>query len=98
MIDVFMTIRFGGRFGEEVLREITETARARFEGMPELRSKAFTLGAADRRTIDFHIRDCDQAAKALFTDEPLEPIAGFYGMRPGMGFVPVAPLVENPRS
>ncbi|CAI4033328.1 hypothetical protein DNFV4_03764 [Nitrospira tepida] len=43
MIGVFVTFRYGERFDETAIRKIAETARGRFEGMPGLRYKAFTL-------------------------------------------------------
>jgi hypothetical protein len=42
MIGVFVTLRYGDNFDEQAVRKIAETARASFEGMPGLRSKAFT--------------------------------------------------------
>ena len=38
MIGVVVTFRFGDDFDEGAIRKIAETARARFEGMPGLRS------------------------------------------------------------
>ena len=43
MIGVFVTFRYGDNFDEQAVRKIAETARVKFEGMPGLRSKAFTL-------------------------------------------------------
>ena len=48
MIGVVVTFRFGDNFDEQAVRKIAETARARFEGMPGLRSKAFTFNPAKR--------------------------------------------------
>ena len=42
MIGVFVTFRHVDDFNEQTVRKIAEGARARFEGMPGLRSKAFT--------------------------------------------------------
>ena len=42
MIGVFVTFRYTDNFNEQVVRKVAETARARFEGMPGLRSKAFS--------------------------------------------------------
>ena len=42
MIGVFVTFRYGDNFDERTVRKIAETARARFDGMPGLRSKTFT--------------------------------------------------------
>ena len=39
MIGVFVTFRYADNFDEQAVRKIAETARARFEEMPGLRSK-----------------------------------------------------------
>jgi len=51
MIGVFMTLRYGDNFDEEDVRKIADTARGRFEGMPGLRSKAFTINSGKREAI-----------------------------------------------
>ena len=97
MVGVFVTFRYGDNFDERAVREIAETARARFEGMPELRSKAFTLNSAKREATNFYVWDSEDAAKAFFSDELLEPVTGLYGVRPSVEFVQIATLVENVR-
>jgi hypothetical protein len=37
----------------------------------------------------------EDAAKAFFTDQLLERVAGLYGVRPSVEFVQIATLVEN---
>jgi hypothetical protein len=55
MIGVFVTFRYGDKFDEQAVRKIAETARARFEGMPGLRSKAFTLNSGKREAANFYV-------------------------------------------
>ena len=98
MIGVFVTFRYGDNFDERALRKIAETARARFEGMPGLRSKAFTLNSAKREATNFYVWDSEDAAKAFFSDELLERVTGLYGVRPSVEFVQIATLVENGRA
>lgn len=98
MIGVFVTFRYGDNFDEQAVRKIAETARARFEGMPALRSKAFTLNPPKREAVNFYVWDSEQAAKGFFTDELLERVTGLYGVRPTVEFVEIAALVENIRS
>ena len=43
MISVFVTFTYKDDFNESKLRQIAESAKPRFEGMPGLRSKVFTL-------------------------------------------------------
>ena len=98
MIGVFVIFRYGDNFDEGAVRTIAETARARFEGMPGLRSKAFTLNSAKREAANFYIWDSEEAAKAFFTEELVERITGLYGVRPSLEFVQIAALVENARA
>src|SRR6187551_1921432 len=79
MIGVFVTFRYGDNFDEQAVRKIAETARARFEGMPGLRSKAFTVNSGKREAVNFYVWDSEEAAKAFFTDQLLERVAGPYG-------------------
>lgn len=98
MIGVFVTFRYGDTFDERAVRKIAETARARFEGMPGLRSKAFTLNSGKREATNFYVWESEDAAKAFFTDELLDRVTGLYGVRPTIEFVQIATLVENVRT
>jgi hypothetical protein len=98
MIGVFVTLRYGDNFDERAVRKIAETARARFEGMPGLRSKAFTLNPEKHEATNFYVWDSEDAAKAFFSDELLERVTGLYGVRPSVEFVQIATLVENVRA
>ena len=98
MIGVFLTFRYGDNFDERTVRKIAETARPSFEGMPGLRSKAFTVNSRTREATNFYIWDSEDAAKAFFTDALLERVTGLYGVRPGVQFVQIATLVENARA
>jgi|SRR5215469_12162482 len=95
MIGVVVTFRFGDNFDEQVVRKIAETARARFEGMPGLRSKAFTFSSEKREATNFYLWDSEDAAKAFLTDQLLENLTGLYGVRPTVEMVQIAALVEN---
>jgi heme-degrading monooxygenase HmoA len=98
MIAAIVMFRLGDHFDEQSVRSIAETARARFEGMPGLRSKAFTFDPARREATNFYVWDSEDAARAFFTDEMLERVAGLYGVRPTVEIVQVATLVENART
>jgi len=97
MIGVFATFHYGDNFDERAVRKIAETARVKFEGMSGLRSKAFTLNSGKREAVNFYLWDSDEAAKAFFTDELLERVAGLYGVHPSIEFVQIATVVENIR-
>jgi heme-degrading monooxygenase HmoA len=98
MIGVVVTFRFGDNFDEQAVRKIAETARATFEGMPGLHSKAFTFSSAKREAANFYVWDSEDAAKAFFTDQLLERVTSVYGVRPTVEFVQIATLVENTRT
>ena len=97
MIGVFVTFSYADDFDEQAVRKIAESARVRFEGMPGLRSKAFTVNSAKREARNFYVWDSEEAARAFFTDALLERVAGLYGVRPSVEFVQIATLVENAR-
>jgi hypothetical protein len=98
MIGVFVTFRYGDDFDEQAVRKIAETARASFEGMAGLRSKAFTVHSGRREAINFYVWDSEDAARAFFTDALVERVTGLYGVRPSVEFVQIAALVENARA
>jgi len=50
-----VTFRYGDNFDERSIRKIAATARLGFEGMPGLRSKAFTLNAGKREAANFYV-------------------------------------------
>lgn len=97
MVGVFVNFRYGDNFDEQALRKIAETARTKFEGMPGLRSKAFTFNSGKREATNFYVWDSEDAAKAFYTDSLLELVTGLYGVRPSIEFVQIATLVENAR-
>ena len=97
MTGAFVIFRYGDHFDEQAVRKIAETARARFEGMPGLHSKAFTLNSAKREATNFYVWDSEEAAKAFFSNELLERVTSLYGVRPSVEFVQIATLVENAR-
>ena len=98
MIGVFVTFRYDDKFDEQAVRKIAEAARASFEGMPGLRSKAFTINSAKREARNLYVWDSEDAAKAFYTDALLERVTGLYGVRPSVEFVQIAALVENARA
>src|ERR1044071_4817298 len=98
MVGVFVTFRFNGQFDEQAVGKIAQMARSKFEGMPGLRSKAFTVNSKTREATNFYVWESEEAAKGFFTDALLERVTGLYGVRPSVEFVQIVTLVENDRT
>jgi len=98
MIGVFVTFRYGDDFDEQRVRKIAQNARAKFEGMAGLRSKAFTINAAKREALNFYVWGSEEAARSFFSDALLAGVTSLYGVRPSVDFVQIAALVENARA
>jgi hypothetical protein len=95
MIAVTVTFQFGDEFDAARLRQIAQAARAKFEGLPELRSKAFTIDTARRQAFNFYVWESEAAARAFFMPQAIEGVAKVYGVMPTVEYLPLAALVEN---
>jgi heme-degrading monooxygenase HmoA len=98
MIGVFVKFSYGSDFDVAKVRKIAETARSRFEGMPGLRSKAFTVNADAREAVNVYVWDSEEAARAFFNDELVQRVTGLYGVRPSVSFAEIAAFVDNAAS
>jgi hypothetical protein len=95
MLGVLVRFPFGTDFNADKLRAIAEKARARFEGMPGLISKTFTIDAEQRAALNFYVWESERAARDFFTAAVLEQATGIYGVRPTLQFVEIAQRVDN---
>lgn len=95
MIAVLVRFRYESEFRETYVRQIAEAARAKFEGMPGLRSKTFTIDPINREALNFYVWESEEAAKAFFSRQLIDRVTELYGVRPTVQFVDVAVLVEN---
>jgi hypothetical protein len=95
MQGVIVEFQYGDDFDPGRLTAIAHEARGRFEGMPGLRQKAFTVGEEGRRATNVYLWDSEEAARGFFSDELVEFVTGLYGVRPSVSFVEVAELVDN---
>jgi hypothetical protein len=95
MIAVTVVFQFGDEFDAVRLQQIAQAARAKFEGLPGLRSKAFTIDAALRQAFNFYVWESEAAARAFFTPQAIEGVAKVYGVLPTVEFLPLAAFVEN---
>ena len=95
MQGVIVEFQFADDFDESRIAAIAHEARGRFEGMPGLRQKAFTVDERNRRATNVYLWDSEEAARGFFSDELVERVTGLYGVRPTVTFVEVAELVDN---
>jgi hypothetical protein len=95
VIGVSVTFQYDEDFDRARVVSIAEKARGTFEGMPGLRSKAFTVDDARQRAMNFYVWDSADAARAFFSDELRERVTGLYGVAPTIDFVEIAELVDN---
>ena len=93
---MIVTFRFDDAgFDPGRLQQVATAARGRFEGLPGLRSKTFTIDAAGRRAVNVYVWDDADAARAFFSDAAIDGVAQRYGVRPDVTFVEIAELVDN---
>ena len=97
MVGVFVRFRYDGEVDRSLVTGIAEGARERFEGMPGLRNKFFTVDDENGEAINFYVWDSIEAAEAFFTEELLERVTGLYGVRPTLEYVDIPVLVDNSR-
>lgn len=96
MIAVMVRFQYENDFNEARLRQIAEGARNKFQGMPDLRSKAFTIDATKRQALNFYVWESEDAARNFYSPQMLDGVATIYGVRPSIEYLKVATLVENP--
>jgi hypothetical protein len=98
MIAVIVRFQYDNEFNEARLQQIAEGARSKFQGMPGLRSKAFTVDAARRQALNFYVWESEDAARKFYSPQMLDGVASIYGVRPSIEYMTLASLVENPPS
>jgi hypothetical protein len=96
MIAVMVRFQFENEFNEARLQQIADGARSKFQGMPGVRSKAFTLDAARRQALNFYVWESEDAARKFFSPQMIEGVAKLYGVRPSIEYLKLVALVENP--
>ena len=98
MIAVIVRFQYENEFNEVHLQQIAEGARSKFEGMPGLRSKAFTVDAASRQALNFYVWESEDTARKFFSPQMIDGVAKIYGVRPSIEYLKLATIVENPPS
>jgi hypothetical protein len=95
MTGVFVTFDLGAAFDAARLTQLAQAALPKFQGMPELVSKTFTIDAGARQAVNFYVWRSEVAARRFFSDETLAWVTGVYGVQPAVRYVQVAGRVEN---
>ena len=95
MHGVIVEFQYGEAFDPARIAEIAREARGRFEGLPRLRQKAFTIDEPNRRATNVYLWESEDAARGFFDDELVDRVTRLYGVRPTVSFVEVAELVDN---
>lgn len=95
MIATLVTFDLGNDFNAEKVRENALMARSKFENMPGLRSKAFSIDTEKKQARNFYIWEEEAAARNFFSEDILEAVTKFYGVRPSIEYLEVATLVDN---
>ena len=100
MIGVSVTFHYDENFDRGRVVSIAENARGTFEGMPGLRSKAFTVDEPRHRAMNFYVWESPDAAKSFFSEEMRQRVTGLYvtglyGVEPTIEFVEITQLVDN---
>jgi heme-degrading monooxygenase HmoA len=92
MTGVFVTLRSVDR---DRAMGVAEKAAPTFEGMPGLRSKAFTWDPETGDATNVYVWESEEAARAFFTPELGQLVTQLYGAEPEIRFVEIAALVDN---
>lgn len=92
---VIIEFQYGDDFDRARIEGIAHEARGRFEGLPGLRQKTFTVDEQNRRATNVYLWESEDAARGFFSDELVDRVTGLYGVRPTVSFADVAELVDN---
>jgi heme-degrading monooxygenase HmoA len=95
MHSVIVEFQYGEEFDRAHIAAIARKARGRFEGLPRLRQKTFTIDRENRRATNVYLWESEDAARDFFDEELVDRVTRLYGVRPTVSFVEVAELVDN---
>lgn len=98
MIGVLVTFNGTENFDRAILTKIADESRGMFEGMPGLRSKAFTVSDDGLQAKNFYVWDDEEKARSFFTDELVEQVKGVYSVQPTIEYLDVLGFVDNSRA
>jgi hypothetical protein len=94
MIGVLVTFTKPDKFDRATVAKIADEERGKFEGMPGLRFKSFTLDDAGQAR-SFYLWDDEEKARAFFTEEVVDMVTGIYGVAPEIENLEMLEFVDN---
>jgi hypothetical protein len=94
MIGVLVTFTKPDKFDRATVAKIADEERGKFEGMPGLRFKSFTLDDAGQAR-SFYLWDDEEKARAFFTEEVVDMVTGIYGVAPEIEYLEMLEFVDN---
>jgi hypothetical protein len=74
MHSVIVEFQYGDEFDRARIAGIAHEARGRFEGLPRLRQKAFTIDEQNRRATNVYLWESEDAARGFFNDELVDKV------------------------
>ena len=95
MIATIVTFTAPDGFEPEGLRGIADNSRQKFEGLPGLRSKMFSVDADGRRARNVYLWEDEAKAHEFFDDDLKSLVTKLYGVAPTIEFVEVLGYVDN---
>lgn len=95
MMVVTVTFALGDAFDAAQLGRLATEAAPRFEKIPGLRSKTFTVDTLRREAVNIYQWDDEAAAQAFFNDELRSHVTRVYGVVPRIEFLSVLARAEQ---
>ena len=95
MIGVLVTFTQTDKFDRSRIAKIAEEQQGKFEGMPGLRFKSFTLDDDGLQATNFYVWDDEEKARAFFTEELVDMVTGIYGVAPEIQYLDILEFVDN---
>ncbi len=95
MIGTFVTLRYPDGIDRSRVLKVAAESKGMFDGMPGLRSKAFTLDEEHDQAVNMYLWDSEEAARGFFTDDVTALITDVYGVPPTIQHVEILAVVDN---
>ncbi len=95
MIATFVTFELGDSFDEGTVKNLAQMSQGKFQDMPGLRSKTWTVDADKKQARNFYVWEEEAAARNFFSVQMLENVSKLYGVHPSIEYAEIGALVDN---